>query len=97
WGRGGGAAEGGGGGGRVEPLPLRGHRARLAVLDDDHAIDDAEVRHERSVERRRPADLARHDLRQLLWAERRQRERDRREVWARVERAAELLEQQRLV
>jgi hypothetical protein len=71
--------------------------SRLAVLDDHDAIDDAEVRDQRAVERRRPAHLPRDDGVELVPAERREREPDRREVRARIEGSAELLEQDGLL
>ena len=59
---------------RLDDFAPRGDRARVAVLDHGHAIDDPEIGHERAVERRRPAHLAGRDLRLLVRPESRQRE-----------------------
>src|SRR5204862_687574 len=82
---------------RLDDFAVRGERARVTVLDHGDAIDDPEIGHERALERRRPARLAGRDFRLLARAESRQREADRREVRARVERPSELLEEHRLL
>src|SRR2546423_1437110 len=88
----------------VKPMPPRtwidrsqAATAASVAYDFPAAVAGAGAGPERPVERRRPAHLARDALGQLLGAERRQSEPDGREVRPGVQRAPELLEQQRLL
>ena len=82
---------------RREDLPFTALELVDAVAADDRdALGGVEVGDERA-ERERPARLARRDCRSLLRRERGQRQPDRREVRTAVERAAELLEEHRLL
>jgi hypothetical protein len=66
------------------------------VGGDDDPVDRSEPRRQ-PVQLRRPSRRSGGDRRALVGAEKRERERDRPEVGARIERVAELLEEDRLL